>query len=74
MKNVGDSKFQVQVAYTDLKSNELSQLPNFYQYLQKKQIHAFKLQVKMEKAGEASTVAEGGASAAQQDEIFASAA
>lgn len=51
--NVADSKFQVQVAYTDLKSNETSQLPNFYQYLQKSQLYSFKLPVKMEKEGDA---------------------
>lgn len=46
--NVHESKFQVQVAYTDLKSTETSQLPNFYQYLQKSQLHSFKLPVNME--------------------------
>lgn len=36
------------MAYTDLKSSETSQLPTFYQYLQKSQLHSFKLPVNME--------------------------
>ena len=35
------------MAYTDLKSNETAKLPQFYSLLQKSQMHAYKLPVKL---------------------------
>ena len=52
MTNAADSKFQVQVAYTELKSDETGQLANFYSVLQKAMIHSMKLTVAMIKAGQ----------------------
>ena len=68
-----ESKFQVQIAYTDLKSNETAQLPTFYQYLQKSQIHSFKLPVKQEKGDAALAAAATTSPAANaKSDVFAS--
>ena len=81
MTNAADSKFQVQVAYTELRSDETGQLANFYSVLQKAMIHSMKLTVAMIKVGtstsnpapvSAPTMAASQVNANAQSEVFAS--
>ena len=47
MPNAETSKFQVQLAFTDLGASEVAQVANFFQTVNKKAMHATKLAVKM---------------------------